>query len=44
MIDETTGACFDGITKDGVNENEGAESILCYLLAYLAMANAELLK
>jgi hypothetical protein len=44
MIDEKTGACFDGITKDGVNKNQGAESILCYLLAYLAVANQNVLK
>lgn len=44
LIDETTGACFDGITKDGVNKNNGSESVLCYLLAYLAMANKDVLK
>lgn len=43
LIDETTGACFDSITKNGVNENNGAESVLCYLLAYLAMANDNVL-
>lgn len=44
LIDEATGASFDGITKNGVNENQGAESVLCYLLAYLAMANPDALR
>lgn len=39
LINNETGACFDGITKTGVNENKGAESIICYLLAYNVMAS-----
>ena len=32
MIDNN-GACYDGITIVGVNENQGAESNICYLMA-----------
>lgn len=38
LIDKETGGCYDGLTTRGVNLNQGAESIVCYLLAYLAMA------
>jgi len=34
---EETGGCFDGLTPKGVNLNQGAESLLVYLLAYLSM-------
>lgn len=43
LLDNETGACFDGVTGSGVNKNNGAESILCYLLAYIAMANPKIL-
>lgn len=33
-----TGGCFDAITKDGVNLNQGAEAILSLLLTDLLMA------
>ena len=36
LFDEATGACFDGISEDGVNRNQGAESVLAGLLAHLA--------
>lgn len=29
-------ACFDGITSQGVNKNQGAESNICFLFAYLS--------
>lgn len=35
LIDPETGGCRDGITKNGINENEGAESIVCCLIASL---------
>lgn len=38
MVDEESGAVFDGLTKEGRNENRGAESIVCYLLAYLELS------
>ena len=35
IYDPNTGACYDGITPKGLNLNEGAESIVTYLLARL---------
>jgi len=35
VYDNVTGGCFDGINQNGVNLNQGAESILTYLIAYL---------
>jgi hypothetical protein len=32
------GAVYDGLTPEGVNENRGAESVLAFLLAHLALA------
>src|SRR3989344_2077642 len=37
VYDEATGGCFDGLTKTGVNANEGAESTVSYLLARLSI-------
>jgi len=34
-----TGGCYDGITSQGVNLNQGAESTICYLLARLELEN-----
>jgi glycosyltransferase involved in cell wall biosynthesis len=31
LYDYTSGGCRDGLTRDGVNENQGAESTLSYL-------------
>ncbi len=39
VYDSVTGGCFDGINSDGVNLNQGAESIITYLLAYLAFTD-----
>lgn len=33
MIDSKTGGVYDGLEKEGVNLNQGAESLLAYLLA-----------
>lgn len=33
-----TGGCFDGLTSEGVNLNQGAESLVSYLLARLAIS------
>jgi len=38
VYDEATGGCFDAVNEQGVNLNQGAESIICYLLAYLELA------
>jgi len=34
LVDVSKGTCRDGITRQGVNENRGAESILAYQLGY----------
>ena len=36
LFDEATGACYDGFSEDGINRNQGAESVLAGLLAHLA--------
>jgi hypothetical protein len=33
LYDESTGASYDGITEEGLNQNQGAESTLAFLLA-----------
>jgi hypothetical protein len=38
MIDPETGGCYDGLRPDGVNPNQGAESLLAWLLAWEDMA------
>lgn len=42
MIDNK-GACYDGITVLGVNENQGAESNICYLMALAAIKRLKIL-
>jgi len=37
ICDRVTGGCRDGLQAQGINENQGAESTLAYLLALLAM-------
>jgi len=37
IYNEETGTCYDGITNEGLNLNQGAESTLSYYLAYLIM-------
>ncbi len=37
LIDPETGGCYDGITKDGVNLNQGAESLISYYISVLSM-------
>jgi hypothetical protein len=37
LIDDETGGCYDGITSDGLNLNQGAESIVSFWIAYLEM-------
>jgi len=39
LYDYASGGCCDGLTRDGVNENQGAESTLSYLSALLAIYN-----
>lgn len=42
VIDKQTGGCFDGLHPDRVNENQGAESTLAYLMSQLEMKIAQL--
>jgi hypothetical protein len=37
LYDHTTGGCRDGLRAQGANENQGAESTLCWLMALLAI-------
>lgn len=37
LIDESDGGCYDGLEPWKVNQNKGAESTLCYLLAHLLL-------
>jgi glycosyltransferase involved in cell wall biosynthesis len=41
LYDPTTGGCKDGLHPDRVNENQGAESTLSFLMALLEMRFAE---
>ncbi|MEF3306725.1 glycosyl transferase [Paenibacillus sp. GYB003] len=43
MVDPGNGGCFDGLTENGPNLNQGAESVLSYLLteAVYAKLNAD---
>ena len=33
MYDYSTGAVYDGLNSDGINYNQGAESVVCFLMA-----------
>lgn len=37
LINQKTGGIYDGLTPTGVNSNQGAESIITFLLAYLSL-------
>jgi hypothetical protein len=39
LCDYATGGCRDGLEAQGANENQGAESTLCWLMALLAIYN-----
>ncbi len=41
LIDSESGGCCDGITVDGLNKNQGSESIIGYCIAKLALAKYE---
>lgn len=40
LYDYETGGCCDGLEKDGVNRNQGAESSLAYLISHLTVLKA----
>ncbi len=42
LIDPQSGGCYDGLTPTGLNLNQGAESIICYLLAYSTLAKSKI--
>ena len=39
LYDDASGGCRDGLQRGGVNENQGAESTLSYILSLLALYN-----
>ncbi len=39
MYNAKTGGLYDGLKLNNINKNQGAESIICYLLAYLELAD-----
>jgi hypothetical protein len=39
LYDPKTGGCRDGLMADGINQNEGAESSLAWLLSLMALQN-----
>lgn len=41
MIDSSTGGVYDGLKSQKINQNEGAESVLSYILACLALKEIE---
>jgi len=41
LYDAATGGCRDGLHPDRVNENQGAESTLSFLMALLDMQGAK---
>jgi len=41
MVDNLTGGVYDGLESQKVNQNEGAESVLSYILACLALKEIE---
>src|SRR3989344_4860073 len=40
IYDEDTKGVFDGLTTRGVNQNEGAESIVCFLMSCLSLQHS----
>jgi hypothetical protein len=41
LYDAATGGCRDGLHPDRINENQGAESTLSFLMALLEMQEAK---
>ena len=42
LYNQETCTCFDGITPEGLNQNQGAEATLSYYLAYLKLKEKSL--
>lgn len=41
LLDPISGGCFDGLTPESANKNQGAESLLAYLEANLSLSEVE---
>jgi len=41
LYDFRSGGCWDGLTRNGPNQNQGAESMLCCLLALLTLTEIQ---
>jgi len=37
LIDKQTGACYDGLNENGLNLNQGSESVISYGIAFMEM-------
>ena len=44
LFDIASGACYDGLTPEGVNQNQGAESVIAGVLAHLAAVDLGLVQ
>lgn len=44
IYNPTTGGCHDGLEKENVNLNQGAESTVCYLIARLVLESNQIVK
>jgi len=42
IYNPNTSTCYDGITPEGLNQNQGAEATLSYYLAYLKLKEKNL--
>ena len=41
VYDHKTGGCYDGLEENGINENQGAESTLAYMVSYFRILKAQ---
>jgi len=41
LIDRESGGCFDGLTRQGLNLNLGAESLVSYVISYLKISDVD---
>ena len=41
VYDHKTGGCYDGLEENGINENQGAESTLAYVISYFRILKAQ---
>jgi hypothetical protein len=43
MYDRNTGGCYNGVEKENVNLNQGADSTICYLMAHIIKEQSKVL-